>query len=45
MSVLESDNDIFKDGKLIGEYLRQTQYYTNIYGENTILIMLVGSFY
>ena len=45
MSVPESDDDIFKDGKVIGEYLRQTQYYTNIYGKNTILIMLVGSFY
>lgn len=45
MSVFETESDILKDGKLIGEYLRQTQYYTNIYGKNTILIMLVGSFY
>ena len=40
MSVFETESDILKDGKLIGEYLRQTQYYTNIYGKNTILIML-----
>ena len=42
---MTSNIEDVKDKKLIEEYLMQNQYYVNIYGPKTILIMLVGSFY
>lgn len=42
---MASETTDVKEGKLLGEYLKQNQHYVNIYGPNTILIMLVGSFY
>ena len=42
---MTSNIEDVKDKKLIEGYLMQNQYYVNIYGPKTILIMLVGGFY
>jgi DNA mismatch repair protein MutS len=33
------------DTKMVGEYLKQTEHYQQLYGKYTIIIMLVGTFY